>query len=166
MHEEEGRNEQSLFFDVLLPGRNRLKSVFWCGSAALLRRSALMEIGGLATVTVTEDYETSLHLRLKGYLGIYHNEHLIQGLAPDNLTSYVIQRFRWAQGNLQLFRPSMRSRESRTPGDCFITYRHFKNSFTQQTWLQLFSLEFSPLDMSEVGLSSSGELLQSQISWQ
>ncbi|MEI6844923.1 MAG: glycosyltransferase [Actinomycetes bacterium] len=108
MHEEEGRNEQSLFFDVLLPGRNRLKSVFWCGSAALLRRSALMEIGGLATVTVTEDYETSLHLRLKGYLGIYHNEHLIQGLAPDNLTSYVIQRFRWAQGNLQLFRPSMR----------------------------------------------------------
>ncbi len=108
MHQEQGRNEQSLFFDVLLPGRNRLKSVFWCGSAAILRRSALMEIGGLATVTVTEDYETSLHLRLKGYLGIYHNEHLIQGLAPDNLTSYVIQRFRWAQGNLQLFRPSMR----------------------------------------------------------
>ncbi len=108
MHEEQGRNEQSLFFDVLLPGRNRLKSVFWCGSAAILRRSALMEIGGLATVTVTEDYETSLHLRLKGYLGIYHNEHLIQGLAPDNLTSYVIQRFRWAQGNLQLFRPGMR----------------------------------------------------------
>lgn len=105
MHEETGRHEQSLFFDVLLPGRNRRGSVFWCGSAALIRRSALVEVGGVATKTSTEDFETSLLLQMRGYKTQYHNEHLIQGLAPDNLAAYVVQRARWAQGTLSAFRP-------------------------------------------------------------
>ena len=105
MHEETGRHEQSLFFDVLLPGRNRHESVFWCGSAALIRISALREIGGVATKTSTEDFETSLLLQMNGYKIRYHNEHLIQGLAPDNLAAYVTQRARWAQGTLSAFRP-------------------------------------------------------------
>jgi len=105
MHEEQGRHEQSLFFDVLLPGRNRLGSVFWCGSAGLIRRSALLEVGGMATETVTEDFETSLHLQARGHKIVYHNEHLVQGLAPDTLNAYLIQRFRWAQGTLSAFRP-------------------------------------------------------------
>lgn len=105
MHEETGRHEQSLFFDVLLPGRNRLGSVFWCGSAALIRISALREVGGVATKTSTEDFETTLLLQMKGYRTQYHNEHLIQGLAPDNLDAYIIQRARWAQGTLSAFRP-------------------------------------------------------------
>lgn len=105
MHEETGRHEQSLFFDVLLPGRNRWGSVFWCGSAALIRRSALVEVGGVATRTSTEDFETSLLMQMRGYKTRYHNEHLIQGLAPDNLAAYVTQRARWAQGTLSAFRP-------------------------------------------------------------
>lgn len=103
MHSEKGRHEQSMFFDVLLPGRNRLNSAFWCGSAALIRRSALLEVGGMATYTSTEDFETSLKLQVAGYQIRYHNEHLIQGLAPDNLESYTIQRFRWAEGYLSSF---------------------------------------------------------------
>lgn len=104
MHEEEGRHEQSLFFDVLLPGRNRHKSVFWCGSAGLIRRAALIEVGGMAIKTSTEDFETSLSLQVAGYEIKYHNEHLVQGLAPDNLESYTIQRFRWAQGTIGSYR--------------------------------------------------------------
>ena len=104
MHEEEGRHEQSLFFDVLLPGRNRLKSVFWCGSAGLIRRSALVGVGGMAIATSTEDFETSLSLQVAGYEIKYHNEHLVQGLAPDNLEAYTIQRFRWAQGTIGSYR--------------------------------------------------------------
>lgn len=105
MHEETGRHEQSLFFDVLLPGRNRHESAFWCGSAALLRVSALRSVGGVATKTSTEDFETSLLLQVAGFKMRYHNEHLIQGLAPDNLAAYVTQRARWAQGTLSAFRP-------------------------------------------------------------
>ena len=107
-HRGEGRNEQSLFFDVLLPGRNRTKSVLWCGSAAIIRRSALTEVGGLSTYSIVEDFETSLNLRRAGYKVLYHNEHLVQGLAPDNLNAYVIQKHRWAQGQFMLYRPSVR----------------------------------------------------------
>lgn len=103
MHHESGRHEQSLFFDVLLPGRNRLHSVFWCGSAAIIRMSALRSVGGIATETSTEDFETSLLLQRAGYRIQYHNEHLIQGLAPDNLASYTVQRARWAEGTLSAF---------------------------------------------------------------
>jgi cellulose synthase (UDP-forming) len=103
MHHESGRHEQSLFFDVLLPGRNRLRSVFWCGSAAVIRLSALREVGGIATVTSTEDFETSLLLQKAGYTLLYHNEHLVQGLAPDNLAAYTVQRARWAEGTLSAF---------------------------------------------------------------
>lgn len=103
MHHESGRHEQSLFFDVLLPGRNRLQSVFWCGSAAIIRLSALRAVGGVATVTSTEDFETSLLLQKAGFRIRYHNEHLIQGLAPDNLASYTVQRARWAEGTLSAF---------------------------------------------------------------
>lgn len=103
MHVETGRHEQSLFFDVLLPGRNRLASVFWCGSAALIRTSALRDVGGIATQTSTEDFETSLLLQAAGYRLVYHNEHLVQGLAPDTLRAYAVQRARWAEGTLSAF---------------------------------------------------------------
>jgi cellulose synthase (UDP-forming) len=113
MHDSLGRHEQSLFFDVLLPGRNRMKSVFWCGSAGLLRRRALVDVGGMATYTSTEDFETSLVLRNAGYELRYHNEHIVQGLAPDNLRSYILQRFRWAQGTLASYRKGHRLAWSR-----------------------------------------------------
>jgi cellulose synthase (UDP-forming) len=113
MHEEEGRHEQSLFFDVLLPGRNRLKSVFWCGSAGLIRRAALVGVGGMAIATSTEDFETSLSLQVAGNEIRYHNEHLVQGLAPDNLEAYTIQRFRWAQGTIGSYRKGSRKAWSR-----------------------------------------------------
>ena len=108
MHDEEGRHEQSLFFDVLLPGRNRIGTAFWCGSAAVLRTSALRAIGGMATRTSTEDFETSLALQDHGYELRYHNEHLIQGLAPDNLAAYLIQRGRWASGTFAAFKRGYR----------------------------------------------------------
>jgi len=113
MHDEEGRHEQSLFFDVLLPGRDRLGSAFWAGSAAVLRTAALREVGGLATWTSTEDFETSLLLQRAGHRIRYHNEHLIQGLAPDNLGAYLTQRSRWAEGTLASYRRGHRAAWSR-----------------------------------------------------
>ena len=104
-YNNDGRNEQSIFFDVLLPGRNRVGSVFWCGSAALIRRHALNEVGGVATQTVVEDFETSSAMRTRGWQSVYHNEHLVQGLAPHDLASHLIQRSRWAQGTLSMFSP-------------------------------------------------------------
>jgi cellulose synthase (UDP-forming) len=103
-HFEAGRHDQSMFFEVILPGKDRHNSVFWCGSAALIRRAALVEIGGVATDTIAEDFHTTIKLHSKGWTTRYHGETLVQGLAPHDLSSFLLQRDRWARGNLSVFR--------------------------------------------------------------
>lgn len=105
-HYDRTVNEQSLFFDVLLPGRNDSDSVFWCGSGAILRSSALREVGGIQTRTITEDLETTLAMQRHGWRSVYHSEPLLQGLAPANLSAFLIQRYRWARGTLEVLTTS------------------------------------------------------------
>lgn len=99
-HTHGNHHEQSLFFEVLMPARERHQAVFWCGSAALIRRSALVEVGGVATETVSEDLHTTLKLQLKGYTIRYHNDALVTGIAPHTTADYLLQRDRWARGTL------------------------------------------------------------------
>src|SRR4051794_23375876 len=40
-----GRHEQSLFYRVICPGKDRHGAAYWCGSAALISRHALLAIG-------------------------------------------------------------------------------------------------------------------------
>lgn len=101
-HRERHRHEQSLFFQVLMPARDRNESSFWCGSSALLRLSALKEIGGVATETVSEDLHTTTRLQQRGYRARYHNEVLATGLAPHTMADFLLQRYRWAQGTIQV----------------------------------------------------------------
>lgn len=103
-HFETGRHDQSMFFDVILPGKDRHNGVFWCGSAAVIRREALIEVGGVATETIAEDFHTTIKMHVRGWKSRYHGETLVQGLAPHDLSSYLLQRDRWARGNLAVFR--------------------------------------------------------------
>jgi Glycosyl transferase family group 2/PilZ domain len=98
-----GRHEQSLFYRVVCPGKNRHGAAYWCGSAAVLRREALLEIGGVATETIAEDFHTTIRLLRHGWTSRYHDEVLVQGLAPHDLDGYLLQRDRWARGNLAVF---------------------------------------------------------------
>ena len=98
-----GRHEQSLFYRVVCPGKDRHGAAYWCGSAAVLRREALLEIGGVATETIAEDFHTTIRLQRHGWTSRYHDEVLVQGLAPHDLDSYLLQRDRWARGNLAVF---------------------------------------------------------------
>jgi cellulose synthase (UDP-forming) len=111
-----GRHEQSLFYRVVCPGKNRHGAAYWCGSAALLRREALIEIGGVATETIAEDFHTTIRLLRHGWSSHYHDEVLVQGLAPHDLDGYLLQRDRWARGNLAVFtlpESPLRARELR-----------------------------------------------------
>jgi cellulose synthase (UDP-forming) len=99
-----GRHEQSLFYRVICPGKDRHGAAYWCGSAALIRREALLEIGGVATETIAEDFHTTIRLQRHGWRSRYHDEVLVQGLAPHDLDGYLLQRDRWARGNLAVFR--------------------------------------------------------------
>jgi cellulose synthase (UDP-forming) len=102
-HYAVGRHEQSLFYRVVCPGKDRHGAVYWCGSAALINRHALLAIGGVATETIAEDFHTTIRLQRGGWISRYHDEVLVQGLAPHDLDGYLLQRDRWARGNLAVF---------------------------------------------------------------
>lgn len=95
-------NEQSMFYESIQPAKNAYNAAFFCGSGAMLRRSALDSIGGFATGTATEDLHTSLKLHAKGWRSVYLNEVLAYGLAPSDLNEYHRQRVRWGAGSLGL----------------------------------------------------------------
>jgi cellulose synthase (UDP-forming) len=99
-----GRHEQSLFYRVVCPGKDRHGAAYWCGSAALISRHALLDVGGVATETIAEDFHTTIRLLRHGWRTRYHDEVLVQGLAPHDLDGYLLQRDRWARGNLAVFR--------------------------------------------------------------
>lgn len=99
-HYEVGRHEQSVFYSVICPGKDRHGAAFWCGSGALLRRQALLDAGGVATETIAEDFHTTIKLHRAGWSSRYHDEVVVQGLAPHDLAAYLLQRDRWARGNL------------------------------------------------------------------
>ena len=96
--------EQSFFYHVVQPGNDFWNSAFFCGSCAVLRRSALDAIGGFRTRTVTEDAHTSLELHARGYRSAYLRLPLAAGLATETLAAHVKQRMRWARGMAQVLR--------------------------------------------------------------
>ncbi len=102
-HVAEDRHEQSLFFRIICPGKDRHDGVFWCGSGTVIRREPLMEIGGVQTATIAEDFHTTIVLHQQGWHTHYHDETLLLGLAPHDLDSFLLQRSRWARGNLRVF---------------------------------------------------------------
>jgi cellulose synthase (UDP-forming) len=102
-HYDLGRHEQSLFFSVICPGKDRHGAAFWCGSGATIRRQALLEVGGVATETIAEDFHTTIKLHKAGWRSRYEPRTVVQGRAPHDLAAYLLQRDRWARGNLAVF---------------------------------------------------------------
>lgn len=96
------RNEQDVFYRILQPGRNRWNAAFWCGTGGIVRLSALREIGGLATESITEDIHTTIRLHRAGWKTVYHNEPLARGLAAATADEYLGQRYRWGTGAMQV----------------------------------------------------------------
>jgi len=100
----DGFHEQSLFYRAIMAGKNRWQAAFWCGTNALLRVSALVGVGGVATGTVTEDIHTTIRLHAAGWRTVYHNEVLARGLAAAGAGQYLLQRHRWGTGAMQVLR--------------------------------------------------------------
>jgi cellulose synthase (UDP-forming) len=102
-HYDLGRHEQSVFFSAICVGKDRHNASFWCGSGALIRRDALLSIGGVATDTIAEDFHTTIRLHRRGWRTHYDDRVIAQGRAPHDLAAYLLQRDRWARGNLAVF---------------------------------------------------------------
>jgi cellulose synthase (UDP-forming) len=97
-------NEGELFYGLVQDGNDLWNATFFCGSCAVLRRGPLLEVGGIAVETVTEDAHTALKLHRRGYNTAYISVPQAAGLATESLSAHVGQRIRWARGMAQIFR--------------------------------------------------------------
>ena len=97
-------SENEMFYGVIQRGLDKWNAAFFCGSAAVLRREALLETDGFSGVSITEDCETAVALHSKGWNSVYVDKPLIAGLQPATFASFIGQRSRWAQGMMQILR--------------------------------------------------------------
>ena len=96
--------EDTLFHRFIQKGNDTWNATMFCGSCAVIRRSALMEIGGIAVETVTEDAHTSLKLLRRGWSAAFIDIPLAAGISTESLAAHINQRIRWARGMVQIFR--------------------------------------------------------------
>lgn len=95
-------NEQDFFMKDIQQGRARFNAVLHVGTNAVFRRSAIMDIGGIPTGTITEDMATGMLLQSKGYEGIFLKDVLALGLSVEKFSDLIKQRERWCRGNIQV----------------------------------------------------------------
>lgn len=94
-------NEQDFFMRTLLSGKARFNAVMYVGSNTVFRRTALEGIGGFATGVITEDMATGMLLQAKGYHTEFVPDVIAAGHSPERFTDLLVQRDRWARGNVQ-----------------------------------------------------------------
>lgn len=97
-------NEGELFYGIVQDGNDLWNAAFFCGSCAIIKRGPLMQVGGIAVETVTEDAHTALKLSRLGYNTAYLELPQAAGLATESLSGHVGQRIRWARGMAQICR--------------------------------------------------------------
>lgn len=97
-------NDQAIFFNIRMAGRDYWNAATCCGTGVVFRRSAIDRIGGFPPQTVTEDMHTSIRLQRIGYKTVYHPVPVAYGVAPTDFGEYQRQRLRWGQGNVQVCR--------------------------------------------------------------
>ncbi len=97
-------NEGLLFYGLIQQGNDLWNAAFFCGSCAVLRRTALEEVGGVPHATVTEDCHCSFLMQKRGWHTAYLRLPLAAGLATERLGLHIGQRLRWARGMIQILR--------------------------------------------------------------
>jgi cellulose synthase (UDP-forming) len=100
-------DQQSMFYNLLCPGKQTLNATFICGTNVVIRAVALDEIGGLPQDSVTEDFAASIVLH-SSWRSVYLTDVLATGLGPLDVPSYLKQQSRWAIGTMSVFRTHWR----------------------------------------------------------
>jgi exo-beta-1,3-glucanase (GH17 family)/cellulose synthase/poly-beta-1,6-N-acetylglucosamine synthase-like glycosyltransferase len=96
------------FFDIGMVQRNEADAIITHGTMCMIRRSALMEVGGWGSDTIVEDTELGLRLFEAGYGALYTNRRYGWGLLPDTYRAFKVQRERWAYGAVQIIKKHWR----------------------------------------------------------
>jgi len=98
------RDEYEGFFHTGMLVRDADNALVQHGSMVLMRRSALVQVGGWDTWCITEDTELGLRFIENGFEVRYVLREYGAGLVPADYRSYCLQRARWVQGAMQIVR--------------------------------------------------------------
>ncbi|MFZ4631794.1 MAG: glycosyltransferase family 2 protein [Patescibacteria group bacterium] len=96
--------QQSIFFENICEGKGTSNAMFCCGTNFLMRTKALKEVGGFDENSVTEDFATSVKIHALGYRSVYYNHVRVFGMAPETLSAYFKQQYRWSAGTVGVVR--------------------------------------------------------------
>jgi len=97
------------FFAVSQPSRDERGAAIFGGTMGLVRRSALVGIGGWDEWCVTEDAELSLRLLQAGWSGHHLDQSYGHGIMPLTFEALKRQRFRWCFGGMQILKRHWRT---------------------------------------------------------
>lgn len=95
---------QELFYRWIQPSRDRLNAAICVGTCAVYRRKALVDAGGFAQISHSEDVHTGFGMMLKGYHVRYVPVNVSKGLCPDKLPGFITQQYRWCTGSMTLMK--------------------------------------------------------------
>jgi len=96
--------EYAGFFYLGMKTRDEKNAIIQHGTMALIRKSALIEVGGWAEWCITEDAELGLRLFEAGHRAVYTEKSYGKGLMPDSFVAYRKQRYRWAYGAMMIMK--------------------------------------------------------------
>ncbi len=96
--------DEESFYRWVEPVRQAVDAVVCAGTSFVMRRAALLAVGGFETGSTSEDLATGIRLRAAGGRCLFLPEKLSAGLAPLTAAALVQQRCRWASGTLQTLR--------------------------------------------------------------
>ncbi len=92
------------FFRIGMHHRNERDAIIQHGTMTLIQAKALREHGAWSEWCVCEDAELGLRLMKQGFSTVYIDKVLGQGLTPDGFGAFKKQRYRWAQGGMQILK--------------------------------------------------------------
>lgn len=92
------------FFRIGMHHRNERNALIQHGTMTLVRRNALVDLGGWSEWCICEDTELGLRLLEGGYELRYIDRVFGRGLTPANFEALKSQRFRWAFGAMQILK--------------------------------------------------------------
>jgi cellulose synthase/poly-beta-1,6-N-acetylglucosamine synthase-like glycosyltransferase len=92
------------YFDVSQRSRNERNGAVFGGTMGLIRRDALLDVGGWDEWCITEDAELGLRLLQAGWSGTHVEHSFGRGIMPLTFEALKRQRFRWSFGGVQLLR--------------------------------------------------------------
>jgi cellulose synthase/poly-beta-1,6-N-acetylglucosamine synthase-like glycosyltransferase len=71
------------------------------GAISAIRKSAVLQAGGISTDTLAEDTDMTISLHREGFRIAYVSDALAFTEAPETIATLAKQRFRWAFGTIQ-----------------------------------------------------------------